>query len=309
MTDMVPGDWDANLTALVRRALEEDIGAGDLTSSAVIPAGCRARGLIQAKRAGVVSGLQVAGAVFLELDPELRFTALVSDGDAVGPGAAAPGKATGPDSLSPGNVVATVTGRARSILTAERVALNFLQHLSGIATQTARFVDRVRGTGVRILDTRKTIPGMRLLEKRAVRDGGGVNHRLGLFDAVMIKDNHISAAGGIVPALKALAARPPGVPVIVEVGDLEEVRIAAAGCVDRLLLDNFTPEEVSRAVEIAGQAEREGGRRLEIEISGGITLERVADYAVAGVDFISVGSLTHSAHALDFALDLEREDS
>ncbi|MCK4305605.1 MAG: carboxylating nicotinate-nucleotide diphosphorylase, partial [Candidatus Eisenbacteria sp.] len=249
------------------------------------------RGLIRVKRSGVLSGLRVAQEVFRQADDGLAFAPRAADGDAV----------------EEGLVVAAVSGSVRSILLAERLALNFLQHLSGIATQTAAFVARIRGTGVQILDTRKTTPGMRLLEKCAVRHGGGANHRMGLFDAVMIKDNHIVAVGGIARALEILSHARPDVQVVLELRSLSEIGHAVGSPVDRLLLDNFTPEEITRAVGILRQSERETGRRIEIEVSGGVTLETVAAYAQPGVDFISIGSLTHSARALDISLDLERE--
>jgi nicotinate-nucleotide pyrophosphorylase (carboxylating) len=285
--------WASVVVPLVTRALAEDVGAGDLTSALVVPTAARARGILRAKAPGVISGLAVAREVYRQVDEGVAFEARVADGDAV----------------APNTPIATVAGPARAILTGERTALNFLQRLAGIATLTARFVAAVAGTGTVILDTRKTTPGLRLLEKEAVRHGGGTNHRLGLDDAIMIKDNHIAAAGGLEATLAALAAPAPdgpAVPVIVEVDGLEQVRAAAAANVDRLLLDNFTPAEVRAAVALLEDAARATGRRIGVEVSGGVTLENVASYALPGVDFISIGALTHSAPALDIALDLAR---
>ena len=284
-----------SFASLITKALSEDIGAGDLTSQATISESHHSGGWMIAKDCGVISGLQVAGAVFERVDAEIVFSPAVADGD----------------SRQPGERIARVKGPTRSILTAERTALNFLQHLSGIATSTARFVDRVRPRDVRILDTRKTIPGLRLLEKAAVIDGGGVNHRMGLFDAVMIKDNHLDAAGGIDRLFAGFAKSFPqglAVPVIVEVRNLVELRSALPHPIDRVLLDNFTPALVAEAVEIVAVTDSPSGKRLEIEISGGITLDTIADYALPGVDYISVGSLTHSAPALDISLTLNSGD-
>jgi len=286
-------EWARVVVSLVARALAEDVGTGDITSALVVPAAARSRGILRAKAPGVISGLAVAREVFHQVDEQLTFEALVADGD----------------SVAHNTRIATVTGSSRAILKGERTALNFVQRLSGIASLTARFAAVVAsaGTGTVILDTRKTTPGLRLLEKEAVRHGGGTNHRRGLDDAVMIKDNHIAAAGGLEAALAALACAQPAVPVIVEVDSLDEVRRAAAGRVDRLLLDNFRPDQVRAAIMVLEEAARTTGRRIQVEVSGGITLENVAAYALPGVDFISIGALTHSAPALDVALDLVRE--
>lgn len=275
----------APLEELIRLALAEDLGAGDVTSEAVIDANARACGTILAREPGVISGLSVAAAVFAALSGELSFAARVADGDRV----------------DAGTELAKVDGNARALLSGERVALNFLQRLSGIATRTAQFVERLTGTGVHLLDTRKTTPGWRGLEKAAVAHGGGANHRMGLFDAIMIKDNHIAAAGGISAALAALErARPAGLPIVVEVRDLRQLREAARPPVDRLLLDNFTPAEVARALAEL----RTLGLAIEVEISGGISLASIREYAQPGVTCISVGALTHSAPALDIAMDV-----
>lgn len=286
--------FDRAVEAIVRLALAEDIGAGDVTTSATVPAGTTARGIVRAQQAGTLSGTVVALAVFRQIDAGLEAVARLPDGGR----------------LTPGAQILRVRGSARSILSGERVALNFLQRLSGVATQTARFVEAVRGTGVRILDTRKTTPGMRRLEKAAVRHGGGVNHRVGLYDAILVKENHAVAAGGLGVAIgRALAAAhraQPRLEVVVEAHTPDDVRAIAAVGVDRVLLDNFTPGEVAQAV--AGlQAGGTEPRRPAIEVSGGIDLGNVRAYALPGVDFISIGALTHSAPTLDLSLDLEIE--
>jgi len=268
----------------IARALDEDLGeAGDLTSEAVVGPDALVSGALVARRPGRIAGLEVAGAVFAAVDQRIEVTYHQTDGDKVGAGTR----------------LATVTGRARSVLTGERTALNLLGHLSGVATATAAFVARVVGTNARIADTRKTTPGLRALEKYAVRMGGGINHRFGLSDAVMIKDNHIIAAGGVLAALEA-ARRRVGHLVKIEVevttlAQLEEVLEAGA---DVVLLDNMDLATMVEAVQLVGG-------RLVVEASGGITLDNVAEVARTGVDVISVGWITHSAPALDVALDLE----
>jgi nicotinate-nucleotide pyrophosphorylase (carboxylating) len=269
---------------VIDRALAEDLGepVKDLTTAAVVPEGARARARIEQKAPGVPAGLRVAHKVFERVDPELRWHAHARDGE-----------------WREGGVLAEIAGRAASILAAERVALNFLGRLSGVATATARYVQAVEGTGARILDTRKTTPGLRVLEKEAVRDGGGVSHRSGLFDAILVKENHAALAGGVAEAGRlALAAAPHGVTVEVECTTLDEVAGALEVGVPRLLLDNMSPDELRRAVELAGG-------RAELEASGGITLETIRSVAETGVDFISIGALTHSAPALDVSLLLE----
>ena len=267
---------------LIDRAIREDIGDGDLTTAAVVPAGSRARARIEQKAAGVPAGLGVAGAVFERVDPELRWHAHAEEGV-----------------WREGGLLAEVAGSAASILTAERVALNFLGRLSGVATATARYVKAVEGTGARVLDTRKTTPGLRALEKAAVRLGGGVSHRSGLFDAILVKENHAELAGGVGEAARrALAAAPAGVTVEVECATLAEVSEALEAGVTRLLLDNMSVDELRRAVELAGG-------RAELEASGGITLDTIRAVAETGVDYISVGALTHSAPALDVSLLLD----
>jgi nicotinate-nucleotide pyrophosphorylase (carboxylating) len=272
---------------LIDRALSEDLegdaaGRRDLTTAAVVPPEARARARIIQKTPGVPAGLRVAEMVFERVDPELRWHAHATDGE-----------------WREGGLLAEVAGRAASILAAERVALNFLGRLSGVATLTAHHVRAVDGTGARILDTRKTTPGLRALEKEAVRAGGGLSHRAGLFDAILVKENHAALAGGVGEAARrALAAAPPGVVVEVECATLDEVARALEAGVPRLLLDNMTLDELRRAVELAGG-------RAELEASGGIALETIRAVAEAGVDYISVGALTHSAPALDVSLLLE----
>jgi nicotinate-nucleotide pyrophosphorylase (carboxylating) len=266
----------------IHRALEEDLGrAGDLTTDAIIAPGSMARAVIAAREAGVVAGLVAADLAFRLSDPAIRLAPRAPDGSEVSPGA----------------TIATLEGPARAILTAERVALNFMGHLSGVATATHQLVSRVEGTKARIICTRKTIPGLRVLEKYAVRCGGGLNHRFGLDDAVLVKDNHIAAAGGIIEAVNALRGRlGPMVKIEIEVDDLDQLETALALGVDSILLDNMTPEMMKRAVAVTRG-------RATLEASGGVTLERVRAIAECGVDYISSGAITHSARSLDLGLD------
>lgn len=270
------------ISEVVERALKEDLDdLGDITSQAVVPEGSISQGNIVARSAGVIAGLLVAECAFSRVDPAIEFSALVGDGSRIGAGA----------------VAASVVGPSGSILTAERVALNLLGRMSGVATATARLVAQVEGTGARITDTRKTMPGLRALDKEAVAFGGGVNHRMGLYDQVMIKDNHIAAAGGIRAAVAAArAAKGEDVPVIVEVENLSQLVEALETSADRVLLDNMDPSTLREAVEIVGGA-------METEASGGVTPDTVRAVAETGVDFISVGWITHSAPQLDLALD------
>jgi nicotinate-nucleotide pyrophosphorylase (carboxylating) len=271
----------AQIDAVVAAALAEDVGAGDLTTEGVVPAAARCRAELVLEEAGVVCGVEAALRVFQTLDPAVAVEILAEDGTRV----------AGPTTL------AKLEGPARAIVTGERTALNLLGRLCGVATQTARFVDAVAGTGATVLDTRKTTPGLRALEKYAVRCGGGTNHRAGLFDAILLKENHLRVAGGIGPAVAALGNR-NGTPVEVEAETLEEVAEALAAGADRILLDNMTPDEVSRAVEVVGG-------RVPLEASGGINLATVRAFAEAGVDFISVGALTHSARSLAVSLEVK----
>ncbi len=270
------------VTEIVKRALIEDLGAEDLTSSVLFsPTECGA-GEIIARQEGTIVGLPAAGLAFQLLPPGCAFTPLVSDGS----------------SVAAGQIVARVEGPLVTILGAERVALNFLQRLSGIATLTACYGERVKPYKAKICDTRKTVPGLRLLDKYAVRMGGGVNHRLNLGDAVLIKDNHIKAAGSITAAVaRARLVIPLTAKIEVEAENLPQVEEALAAGTDIIMLDNMEPAEMRRAVEMIG------GRAL-VEASGGITLDRVAAVAAAGVDYISIGALTHSVTALDLSLEL-----
>jgi nicotinate-nucleotide pyrophosphorylase (carboxylating) len=270
---------------LIDRALAEDVGAGDATTEATVDAAARARATIVQKAPGVISGLEVAEAVFRRLDPNAAVERLGPEGEWRAAGAP----------------VLRVDGSARALLTGERTALNFLGRLSGIATATARVVRAVQdaGGGARILDTRKTTPGLRRLEKRAVADGGGVNHRAGLYDAILIKENHAAAAGGVGEAVRRARAARPDLPLEVEVRDAAEIDAALAAGAQRLLLDNMTPDEVRAAV---GQV----GGRAELEASGGVSAETVLVYAtIEGLHFVSMGALTHSAPGLDLSLTLE----
>ena len=270
---------------LIARALAEDVGDGDATTEATVPAGARARATITQKAPGVISGLDVAEAVFRRVDPGVAVERLGPEGEWRGAGAG----------------VLRVEGTARGLLVAERTALNFLGRLSGVATLTARVVRAMRETGgtVRLLDTRKTTPGLRALEKAAVAHGGGVNHRAGLYDAILIKENHSAMAGGVGAAVRAARAARPDLPVTVEVRDPAEIDEALAAGPARLLLDNMSPDEIRAAVA-------QVGGRAELEASGGIDPETVLVYAtISGLDYVSMGALTHSAPALDLSLLLE----
>lgn len=271
---------------LIRLALEEDIGDGDVTALYFIPESRLARAFVVVRADGVVSGVEVASRVFAAVDSGLDVEILIPDGSRVGAGA----------------ILMRVEGKARSILTAERTALNFLQRLSGVASMTARYVDAAKTTSARILDTRKTTPGFRLLEKQAVVDGGGMNHRMGLFDRAMVKDNHLVAEGGLdalQTAIRKMKHERPGVEVELEADTVDQVRaFLELESVDHILLDNMNPDELREAVEARGP------HRLPLfEASGGVSLETIAGIAETGVDFISVGALTHSAPALDVGLD------
>jgi nicotinate-nucleotide pyrophosphorylase (carboxylating) len=278
----------SELEELVRVALAEDIGSGDVTTAATVGEGTRAIARITQKAPGVVYGLDVAAMVFRALEPDAVLTQ------------------TGPEGVwRESGPVIEITGSAAALLGAERTALNFLQQLSGVATLTARCVRAIEGTGARILDTRKTVPGLRILQKRAVSAGGGANHRVGLYDAILIKENHAAMAGGVGPAVSLAHAYAPTLPLEVECGTLDQVEQALATQADlglgadfRILLDNMDLVELRAAVAlVAGRA--------ALEASGGFTLEDIRDVAETGVDFISVGALTHSAPALDLSLLLE----
>jgi nicotinate-nucleotide pyrophosphorylase (carboxylating) len=272
---------------IVSNALAEDLGSGDVTTEALVPSELEGKASILVKRDGVLVGIDVAKEVFRQVDPSLRFKALFKDGAKV----------------RKGDVVATVEGKVAIILRAERTALNFLQHLSGIATETARYVDAVSGTKAIITDTRKTIPGLRLLEKYAVRAGGGRNHRLNLGDGVLIKDNHLvalrSSGVGLGEAVKKARERAPrAMKIEVEVESVKQAQEALSAGADIIMLDNMNVKDMRRVVELVQ------GRAL-LEASGGITLDNVRSVAEAGVDLISVGALTHSAKALDISVEVE----
>jgi nicotinate-nucleotide pyrophosphorylase (carboxylating) len=273
---------ELDLDRFARAALAEDVGRGDVTTEATVAenATCNARLLL--KEPGVVCGLSAVEAVFRALDPNLSFEPSAADGDR----------------LPQATDVARLSGRTRAVLTGERTALNMLGRLSGIATLTRRFVDAIDGTGAEILDTRKTTPGLRALEKYAVRCGGGRNHRFGLDDGILVKDNHLRAAGGVRPAVESLRVAGAGLPIEVEAETLEDVREALATGVEQILLDNMPPPLLRDAAALAGG-------KATLEASGGVTLETVREIAETGVDFVSVGALTHSARSLDVSLELE----
>ena len=271
----------ATLERAVLAALAEDLGAGDVTTEATVPEHAVGTGELLLKESGVVCGLRVAESTFRALDPEIRFEALTSDGKTVS---------------EPPSIVARVTGSERAILTGERVALNFLGRLSGIATLTRRYVDAIDGTGVAVLDTRKTTPGLRALEKHAVACGGGHNHRFGLDDAVLIKDNHLRAAGSITEAVRLVRVT-TDLPIEVECETRAQVGEALELGVDAILLDNMTLAELREAVSLTAG-------RARLEASGGVNLDTIRAIAETGVDEISVGALTHSARSLDVSLEL-----
>lgn len=272
-----------HLSTLIKLALEEDVGTGDITSRAIIKPEQQGTAQIRAKAPTVVAGLDVAQQVFRTVDHKLHWTSNSRNGD----------------SIALGTVLAVIAGSLSSILTAERTALNFLQHLSGIATFTHRFVEAVRGTNVAILDTRKTLPGWRTLEKTAVRLGGGTNHRLGLFDRYLIKNNHIAIAGGIQKAIHQVRQKQlKDILIEVETQTLVQVTDALKGNADIIMLDNMSYEDIRKAVAMVGG-------RAKLEVSGNIDLSTVAIYAATGVDFISVGSITHSAPAADLHLIID----
>lgn len=265
---------------LIETGLKEDVNTGDLTTDLLIPASIESTAILIAKDNGIIAGLKVAEAVFRKLDPTIEFIANFSDGD----------------HIRKGDLICTIKGAYRALLTGERLALNFLQRMSGIATETAKYVDAVKGFKTEILDTRKTVPGLRLLDKYAVKAGGGTNHRMGLYDMVMIKDNHISVAGGITKAIQAI--RPfiqNQIKIEVETTSLDEVNEAMQAGADIIMLDNMDIETMRKAVRIING-------KAKVEASGNMTLERVREVASTGVDFISIGALTHSPSALDISL-------
>jgi nicotinate-nucleotide pyrophosphorylase (carboxylating) len=271
-----------DIDRVVQGALAEDVGSGDATTLALVPADARCRAELLLEEPGVVCGVPVAAAVFRALDPSVTVEAKLEEGTAVSDVPA---------------VLAVVEGPARAILTGERVALNLVGRLCGVASLTRRFAELTEGTSARILDTRKTTPGLRALEKYAVRCGGGTNHRAGLYDGILIKENHIRVAGGIAQALGALNGHAGQLPIEIEAETIDQVREAVAAGAPRILLDNMSPEQVREAAnEVAGRA--------ELEASGGVSLATVRTYAETGVDFISVGALTHSARSLHVSLEV-----
>ena len=266
---------------IVRRALAEDLGWGDVTTEATVAAGLKARGVVLAKSPCVVAGVDVAAEAFRQLDPAVVFTVRKGDGS----------------SCAPGDIVAQVSGSAASMLTAERTALNLMQRMTGIATMTRRYVDATGGH-ITILDTRKTTPTLRALEKYAVRAGGGTNHRGGLDDGILIKDNHVRLAGGLAEAVRRMKAANQEMPIEVEAQSLDQVDEAIQSGADIILLDNLTTDQIKDALaRIAGRA--------KVEISGGVTLERIPELAQTGADYVSIGALTHSAPAADLSFELE----
>lgn len=273
---------DQLITELIRLAFAEDVGDGDHTTLSTIPAEARGRQRLIIKEEGILAGVDVARRVFEYFDPELKMTVYMTDGTHV----------------KPGDVAFEVEGSVRSLLQTERTMLNIMQRMSGIATTTARYQERLKGLDTKVLDTRKTTPGMRLLEKEAVKIGGGANHRIGLFDMILIKDNHVDFAGGIPEAVKRAKeycrAKGKDLKIEVEVRNEDEIRQALEAGVNRIMLDNFTPERTREAVKLIGG-------RTEIESSGGITIDTLRAYGECGVDYISVGALTHSVKGLDMS--------
>ena len=285
MPAVPPAELEAAVRKNVADALLEDVGGGDLTGT-LLPESAAARATVVTREDMVLAGRPWFDEVYRQLDSGVRIDWRAADGDR----------------LDAGATLCGLEGPVRALLTGERTALNFLQLLSGTATVVARYAAAVAGTNARILDTRKTIPGLRLAQKYAVRCGGGVNHRVGLFDAILIKENHILAAGGIEAAIRAARARHPQVPTEIEVESLEELRVALAARADRLLLDNFGLDDLRRAVEVN---RAEGQPPAELEASGGLTLENIADVAATGVDFISVGALTKNVRAVDLSMRVQ----
>lgn len=279
-TRIQTGVLTPEIVACIERALQEDIGTGDATTNSIIALDATMRGQIIAKQTGIVAGLDVAQQVFALLDERVSFTPRVAEGAQV----------------ANRQVLATLSGPARALLTGERTALNFLGRMSGIATATRQYVDAVAGTRAHILDTRKTVPGLRALDKLAVLRGGGQNHRIGLYDMILIKDNHIDFAGSLTEAVRRARAGANGLEIEVEARTLQDVQEALALKVQRILLDNMTPEMMRQAVQM-------NAGRAKLEASGNVTLDNVRKVAETGVDFISIGALTHSAKAFDVSLD------
>ncbi|SDM35462.1 nicotinate-nucleotide pyrophosphorylase [carboxylating] [Paenibacillus sp. OK060] len=285
---MILNGYNEGLIESIKNWLREDIGAGDVTTNVTIPAGSQSKAVIHAKDNGIIAGITVAELVFQVVDPGLAFTPMVKDGDAV----------------THGTILAEVEGSTHSLLTGERLALNLLQRMSGIATRTRTYVDALEGLSTRLVDTRKTTPGHRLLEKYAVRVGGGANHRFGLYDAVMIKDNHIKGAGGITEAVqRARAVIPHTMTIEVETENMEQVREALQAGSDIIMLDNMHPDRMREAVALI----REQAPHVKVEASGNVSLNTIRGIAESGVDVISVGRLTYSFESLDISLDLNEK--
>ncbi len=272
-----------NITPLIEQALKEDIGSGDITTNALIPDKISTTAAITAKAGGIVAGMEVAEAVFRLLSPQITWKPLVQDGD----------------KIAKGDLLVEMSGPFRALLTGERLALNFLQRMSGIATLTGLFVAQVADYGTKILDTRKTVPGLRLLDKYAVKSGGGENHRIGLYDMVLIKDNHIKVAGGIKKAVEQIRLKvPEGMKIEVETTTVAEVREALGMKVDIIMLDNMSTETMKTCVGLINH-------QAKVEASGNMNLERVKEVAATGVDYISIGALTHSVTALDISMNIK----
>ena len=275
------GSYQAKKMDIIKYALEEDIGAGDVTTNSIIPENQRSRAIIKAKEQGVICGLDIAKRVFQIYDSQVRYEKLVKDGDLV----------------QEWTEIAIVEGSTRSLLTCERTALNFLQHMSGIATRTNAYVKEMGETKTQLLDTRKTVPGMRVLEKYAVKCGGGTNHRMGLYDMIMIKDNHIAAAGSIVEAIRKARALNTGLKIEVECKTLDEVVDALTERPDIIMLDNMKPAQIKKCIYAIGG-------KSKVELSGGITKKTLREYSVLGADYVSVGELTRDVDTLDISMDI-----
>jgi nicotinate-nucleotide pyrophosphorylase (carboxylating) len=278
--------WNADslIDELIGLALKEDIADGDPTTLSTIPDSARGKMQLIIKEKGILAGITVANRIFYTFDPDLKTTVYIQDGKEV----------------AYGDIAFTVTGKVQSLLQTERLVLNVMQRMSGIATTTRKYVKKLDGTRTKILDTRKTTPGMRILEKEAVRIGGGENHRIGLFDMILLKDNHIDFAGGIIPAITRaqnyLQEKEKNLPIEIEVRNFDELHeVLAVGGINRIMLDNFNVEETRKAVELVN-------KKYELESSGGITYDTIRAYAETGVDYISVGALTHSVKSLDMSL-------
>jgi nicotinate-nucleotide pyrophosphorylase (carboxylating) len=280
-SQLIP-DISGEMDACIQRALTEDVGPGDATTNAIVSPSLKIQGNITAKQAGIIAGLDVAAKVFFALDETVAFESAVSEGQRV----------------ADGTVVAKLYGPARALLTAERTALNFLGRMSGIATLTRQFVDKVTGTSAKILDTRKTAPGLRVVDKLAVLRGGGCNHRQGLFDMILIKDNHIAAAGSLAQAVSRVRDSGTNLEIEIEAANLQDVEAAIALGIQRILLDNMSLTMMKDAVQLTA-------KRAQLEASGNVTLDTVASIAETGVDYISVGALTHSAKVFDVSLKFD----